>query len=154
MELKAKPRYLTPARYDHPMNPRKSAGSPAVPGRSPVSVLCAQLGFSFLILSSCEITEETHSGNTGTQDTGHCVTLWGCCHWPGPGGSWEMGWADSSIALWRVSAGLSGCWLEINSAANRLIGEVVQSRRRPLLPTRAFSWLKVPTSAFTFKTLC
>ena len=39
------------------------------------------------------------------------------------------------------------------SAANRLIGEVVQSRRRPLLPTRAFSWLKVPTSAFTFKTL-
>ena len=32
------------------------------------------------------------------------------------------------------------------SAANRLIGEVVQSR--------AFSWLKAPTSAFTFKTLC
>ena len=30
------------------------------------------------------------------------------------------------------------------SAANRLIGEVVQSRRRPLL---------APTSAFTFKTL-
>ena len=36
------------------------------------------------------------------------------------------------------------------SAANRLIGEVVQSRRRPLL---LLSWLKVPTSAFTFKTL-
>ena len=31
------------------------------------------------------------------------------------------------------------------SAANRLIGKVVQSR--------AFSWLKAPTSAFTFKTL-
>ena len=46
------------------MNPRKSAGSPAVPGRSPVSVLCAQLGFSILILSSCEITEERHSGDT------------------------------------------------------------------------------------------
>ena len=36
------------------------------------------------------------------------------------------------------------------SAANRLIGEVVQSRRRP--HTRAFSWLKAPTSAFTFQT--
>ena len=35
------------------------------------------------------------------------------------------------------------------SAASRLIGEVVQSRR-----SRAFSWLKAPTSAFTFKTLC
>ena len=32
-----------------------------------------------------------------------------------------------------------------SSAANRLICEVVQSR--------AFSWLKAPTSAFTFKTL-
>ena len=31
------------------------------------------------------------------------------------------------------------------SAANRLIGEVVQSRR-------AFSWLKAATTAFTFKT--
>ena len=39
-----------------------------------------------------------------------------------------------------------------SSAANRLIGEVVQSRRRPLLG-RAFSWLKAPTRAFTFKTL-
>ena len=28
-----------------------------------------------------------------------------------------------------------------------------QSWRRPLLATRAFSWLKAPTSAFTFKTL-
>ena len=34
----------------------------------------------------------------------------------------------------------------LGSVANRLIGEVVQSRRRP-------SWLKAPTSAFTFKTL-
>ena len=34
------------------------------------------------------------------------------------------------------------------SAANRLIGEAVQSHR-----SRAFSWLKAPTSAFTFKTL-
>ena len=36
-----------------------------------------------------------------------------------------------------------GIW---TSAVNRLIGEVVQSRR-------AFSWLKVATTAFTFKTL-
>ena len=35
---------------------------------------------------------------------------------------------------------------DVTSAANRLIGEVVQSRRRP--------WLKAPASAFTFKTLC
>ena len=39
----------------------------------------------------------------------------------------------------------------LTSAANRLIGEVVQSRRKA--PTRAFSRLKAPTSAFTFKTL-
>ena len=39
------------------------------------------------------------------------------------------------------------------SAANRLIGEVVQSRRRPLLGPSPFSWLEAPTSAFTFKTL-
>ena len=37
------------------------------------------------------------------------------------------------------------------SAANRLIGEVVQSRRRPLLGPS--SWLKAATTAFTFKTL-
>ena len=37
----------------------------------------------------------------------------------------------------------------INSAANRLIGEVVQSRRRPLLGPSPGS----PSSAFTFKTL-
>ena len=30
---------------------------------------------------------------------------------------------------------------------------VVQLRRRPLLATRAFSWLKAATTAFTFKTL-
>ena len=40
---------------------------------------------------------------------------------------------------WYAGGGVFG------SAANRLIVEVVQSRRR--------SWLKAPTSAFTFKTL-
>ena len=50
--------------------PRKSAGSPAVPGRSPVSVLCAGLGFSILILSSCEITEDIQRQH------------WHTGHWP------------------------------------------------------------------------
>ena len=39
------------------------------------------------------------------------------------------------------------------SAANRLIGEVVQSRRRPLLGpyyVGSFSWLKAPATAFTY----
>ena len=36
-------------------------------------------------------------------------------------------------------------------AANDPSAMFSQSRRRP---TRAFSWLKLPTSAFTFKTLC
>ena len=31
--------------------------------------------------------------------------------------------------------------------------KVPQSRRRQKAPTRAFSWLKAPTSAFTFMTL-
>ena len=39
------------------------------------------------------------------------------------------------------------------SAANRLIGEVCTSTSTEKAPTRAFSWLKAPTSAFTFKTL-
>ena len=38
------------------------------------------------------------------------------------------------------------------SAANRLIGKFVTITEKA--PTRAFSWLKAPTSAFTFKTLC
>ena len=39
----------------------------------------------------------------------------------------------------------------ISAAANRLIGEVCTITEKAL--TRAFSWLKAPTSAFTFKTL-
>ena len=40
----------------------------------------------------------------------------------------------------------------VTSAANRLIGEVVHTITEKA-PTRAFSWLKAPTSASTFKTL-
>ena len=45
--------------------------------QEPVSVLCARLGFSILILSSCEITEERHSGGHG--DTGGTLAIvWHC----------------------------------------------------------------------------
>ena len=39
------------------------------------------------------------------------------------------------------------CDLQLETKAKR-------SWRRPITATMAFSWLKVPTSAFTFKTLC
>ena len=40
------------------------------------------------------------------------------------------------------------------SAANRSIGSTTGCTIMEKAPTRAFSWLKAPTSAFTFKTLC
>ena len=40
-----------------------------------------------------------------------------------------------------------------NSAANRSIGSTTGCTITEKAPTRAFSWLKAPTSAFTFKTL-
>ena len=39
------------------------------------------------------------------------------------------------------------------SAANRFIGSTTGCTITEKAPTRAFSWLKAPTSAFTFKTL-
>ena len=39
------------------------------------------------------------------------------------------------------------------SAANRSIGSTTGCTIKEKDPTRAFSWLKAPTSAFTFKTL-
>ena len=39
------------------------------------------------------------------------------------------------------------------SAANRSIGSTTGCAITEKAPTRAFSWLKAPTSAFTFKTL-
>ena len=43
--------------------------------------------------------------------------------------------------------------LLIISAANRSIGSTTGCTITEKAPTRAFSWLKAPTSAFTFKTL-
>ena len=40
------------------------------------------------------------------------------------------------------------------SAANRSIGSTTGCTITEKAPTRAFSWLKASTSAFTFKTLC
>ena len=70
-------------------------------------MLCAQLGFSILILSSCEITEETQRQHW---HTGH----WPLCDivrmLPLTGTRRKLGrWAEQIAALCRVSAGLSGC---------------------------------------------
>ena len=43
---------------------------------------------------------------------------------------------------------------DITSAANRSIVSTTGCTITEKAPTRAFSWLKAPTSAFTFKTLC
>ena len=50
-------------------------------------------------------------------------------------------------------AQVSSDWSEeLETKAIRRFAKISQSRRRP--PSRPFSWLKEPTSAFTFKTLC
>ena len=43
---------------------------------------------------------------------------------------------------------------KLTSAANRLIGSTTGCTITEKAPTRAFSWLKAATSAFTFRTLC
>ena len=59
--------------------------------------------------------------------------------------------SSSSTGLGEESPSSPG--MMVTSAANWLIGEVVQCTITEKAPTRAFSWLKAPTSAFTFKTL-
>ena len=54
------------------------------------------------------------------------------------------------MGMVQVQLLITHCVITI-SAANRLIGEVVQITEKA--PTRAFSWLTAPTSAFIFKTL-
>ena len=44
-------------------------------------------------------------------------------------------------------------WDWCRKSIRRFHNRFSQSRRRPQAPTRAFSWLKAPTSTFTFKTL-
>merc|ERR1712218_207700 len=63
----------------------------------------------------------------------------------------------------KLSPTLGFPWSEINtirtskenriSAANRYIGSTTGCTITEKAPTRAFSWLEAPTSAFTFKTL-
>ena len=56
---------------------------------------------------------------------------------------------------WRVVQSIhhgSMAWF-VSSAANRSIGSTTGCTITEKAPTRAFSWLKAPTSAFTFKTL-
>ena len=51
------------------------------------------------------------------------------------------------MQMWRTLATRRGFCVE-NSAVKRSIGFTITEKA----PTRAFSWLKAPTSAFTFKT--
>ena len=53
----------------------------------------------------------------------------------------NLGWCTAVLRLGRTSA------------ANRSIGSTTGCTITEKTPTRAFSWLKAPTSAFTFKTL-
>ena len=50
--------------------------------------------------------------------------------------------------------GLDGVARVLASAVKRSIGSTTGCTITEKAPTRAFSWLKAPTSAFTFKTLC
>ena len=94
------------------------------------------------------------------------------CTWPPPWApAWRWTWRSSSLCLVRrgeerVVELCSGRLRVMDwggGAGDRDTGtrdqphtpvlpNISQSRRRPLL-TRVFSWLKAPTSAFTFKTL-
>ena len=57
----------------------------------------------------------------------------------------------SSIALYCVS--YIQCAKQTTSAENRSIGSTTGCTITEKAPTRAFSWLKAATTAFTFKTL-
>ena len=57
-------------------------------------------------------------------------------------------WAWSDGTPWGYTSWSSGNPSR-TSAVKRSIGTITEKA-----PTRAFSWLKAPTSAFTFKTLC
>ena len=50
-----------------------------------------------------------------------------------------------------VSGDTDQCWRVRSSASKRSIRRFVITEKAP---TRAFSWLKAATNAFTFKTLC
>ena len=58
--------------------------------------------------------------------------------------------ADSG---WPISVTRMCLFMQISSAANQSIGSTTGCTITEKAPTRAFSWLKAATTAFTFKTL-
>ena len=66
-----------------------------------------------------------------------------------------LGQALGDIGRGRHLRHLAGHELVLGSAVKRSIGSTTGCTiTAEKAPTRAFSWLKAPTSAFTFKTLC
>ena len=61
--------------------------------------------------------------------------------WPGPSSS--SGWARGSLFVWP------DCWLLASAANDPSVSQSVFTITEKA-PTRVFSWLKTPTSAFTF----
>ena len=66
---------------------------------------------------------------------------------PAPRGWW---WSWCGTAPWCRTC---RCWATRTSAVKRSIGSTTGCTITEKAPTRAFSWLKAPTSVFTFKTL-
>ena len=64
----------------------------------------------------------------------------------------ELPWLEMMLSQSALSSLKVGNQLK-NECCKRLIGEVVQSRRRPLVGPSLGRWLKAATTAFTFKTL-
>ena len=82
------------------------------------------------------------------------------CHGPTGGRSQGRGQGDRDRAHGRVSPVSSGSVpfaLCIHLYPSELVLLTINQRSCTITekaPTRAFSWLRAPTSAFTFKTLC
>ena len=74
------------------------------------------------------------------------ITVMAAAPAPGPGHR-AAHWSCTPLNLARAQ-------LPCTSAANRSIGSTTGCTITEKAPTRAFSWLKAPTSAFTCKTLC
>ena len=78
------------------------------------------------------------------------------------GGSWQ--WTDASPWAFTSWACCCGACMPDNAGGNQVRLSILVPQIDPLVPqpvftitekasTRAFSWLKAPTSTFTFKTL-
>ena len=62
-----------------------------------------------------------------------------------------MSWEHRDFVVDRQHFCVGHFQMFISSAANRLISEVLKLYNHGEGPSRAFSWLKAPTRAFTFK---